>query len=68
MHIGARRSVNGASVARLQRPATLRLKLDRPEIPKALIKSPAVRVLKATGWELMPSSYDQASMVFAVTA
>lgn len=67
MHIEARRIDNAAPLSQLQIPATVRLKLDRPEVPKDRVKSPAVRVLKSTGWELVPSSYDQASMVVTVS-
>ncbi|MBI4283735.1 MAG: hypothetical protein HY663_04625, partial [Chloroflexi bacterium] len=65
--IEARRSDNQTSVTKLQRPATIRLKLDRPEISKERLKSPAIRVLQPKGWEIVPASYDATSMTFTIS-
>ena len=67
VRIEAKRSDNGAAVTRLQRPATVRLKLDGPEIPKGFADKAAVRVAGARDWELLPASYDSASMAFNVS-
>ena len=66
IHVEARRSDNSSPVTQLQRPATLRLKLDRPDVPRERVQSPAIRILRPAGWELVPSSYDSSSMTITV--
>ncbi|MGQ9675201.1 MAG: hypothetical protein ACUVX1_05990 [Chloroflexota bacterium] len=62
IHIEVRRADTGSLVSRLERPATVRLKLDRPEVPKERLGQPEVRLLDAGGWVEIPSTYDPASM------
>ena len=45
----------------LKTPATVRLKLDRPEIPKSVLEKPALRQLTPDGWQPVSSSYDPVS-------
>ncbi len=66
IHVEARRSDNGSPVTQLGQPATLRLKLDRPDIPPSRLQRPAVRALGPSGWELVPSAYDPTSMTLVV--
>ncbi len=49
----------------LKTPATLQLKLDRPEVPEAFLGKPALRQLTADGWQPVPSSYDPSSKILS---
>ncbi|MBI2906564.1 MAG: hypothetical protein HYX92_02780, partial [Chloroflexi bacterium] len=66
IEIGARRSDDNAPITRLERPAIVRLKLDRPEVATPPKRKPAVRVLKPSGWELAPASYEPVTKVFSL--
>ncbi len=57
----ARRSDTDSAVTRLAVPAVLRVKLDRPEVRLSPSVRPALRVLRPTGWELVPAIYDPQS-------
>ena len=62
IHIEARRADDGSRINRLGRPATVRLQLNRPEVPQERVGQPEVRLLDAGGWVEIPSTYDPASM------
>lgn len=44
IHVEARRSDDGSPVGQLQRRATVRFRLDRPEIPQERLGRPAIRI------------------------
>ncbi len=61
--VEARPTEGGADLTRFSRSATVRIRLDRPEIPRRQTWQPAVRVLTTTGWDLVPSVFDPTSLI-----
>lgn len=57
---------DGSFVGRLQRAATLRLKLDRPGIGSLEGKTPRIVALTPEGWQPLLSTYDSPSSTVAV--